>query len=213
MKVMTQPVAGWYRDPSKRHEHRWWDGTAWTPHVMTLGLRSVDYGGDAAEVVEAVEAVDETAAEPAAEGEVVVDPRPARWPTAVWGTVVSGAAFLVVGAVLPWAEASSGSASFSSMGIDGNGGATLAAALAVVVLLAIGRRRKSAAALIILIAAVAGAIAVHDALDISDKADELVRRAPTVSAGVGIGAWVTVAGAVIALVGGVMALVTAARRT
>jgi hypothetical protein len=40
----TGPEAGWYRDPSGRHDHRWWDGTTWTPYVLTLGLRSVDYG-------------------------------------------------------------------------------------------------------------------------------------------------------------------------
>jgi hypothetical protein len=30
--------ADWYPDPSGAHEHRWWDGTAWTPHVADRGV-------------------------------------------------------------------------------------------------------------------------------------------------------------------------------
>jgi hypothetical protein len=210
MKTMTQPVAGWYRDPSKRHDHRWWDGTAWTPHVMTLGLASVDYGDEpASDLAEgAVEPPEPTAD---VEVEVEVEPSASRWPAAVWCTALLGAGLLVVGAVLPWAEASSDQASFSSMGIDGNGGATLAAALAIALLCAIGRRRKLAAGLMIGVAALAGAIGAHDALDISDKADRLMQQVPTVSASVGIGVWVTLAGAAIALAGGLIAFVAAAR--
>ena len=212
MRATTQPAAGWYRDPSNRYEHRWWDGTAWTPHVMTLGVQSVDHGDQPAPDVpeDAVESPEPTTE---VEGEIAVEvePRVSQWPGAVWCTALLGAGLLVVGAVLPWAEASSDQASFSSMGIDGNGGATLAAALAIALLCAIGRRRMSTAGLMTGVAAVAGAIGVHDALDISEKADQLVQRAPTVSAGVGIGVWVTLAGAAIALVGGLIAFVVAAR--
>jgi hypothetical protein len=59
--------------------------------------------------------------------------------------------------------------------------------------------------------AIAGAVGVRDALDISHKADELMQRAPAVSAGVGIGVWVTLAGAATAVVGGVAAFVVATR--
>ena len=191
---MTQPVAGWYRDPSRRHDHRWWNGTAWTPHVMTLGLRVGRLRRRADAGPPRTARSRRRSRPPTVEVEVEVAHRAtSQWPAAVWCTALLGAGLLVVGAVLPWAEASSDRASFSSMGIDGNGGATLAAALAIALLCAIGRRRKLAAGLMIGVAALAGAIGAHDALDISDKADRLMQRVPTVSASVGIGVWVTLA--------------------
>lgn len=33
---------GWFRDPTGRHDHRWWDGAAWTGHVADAGTASVD---------------------------------------------------------------------------------------------------------------------------------------------------------------------------
>ena len=38
------PPADWYPDPSGRHEHRYWDGQAWTEHVSSHGRPSVDAG-------------------------------------------------------------------------------------------------------------------------------------------------------------------------
>ncbi len=34
--------AGWYQDPTGRHEHRYFDGYAWTDTVATGGLQSID---------------------------------------------------------------------------------------------------------------------------------------------------------------------------
>jgi hypothetical protein len=34
--------AGWYADPTGRHERRYWDGAAWTDHVVNGGTQSVD---------------------------------------------------------------------------------------------------------------------------------------------------------------------------
>lgn len=34
--------AGWLSDPSSRHEFRYWDGSRWTPNVMTGGVQSSD---------------------------------------------------------------------------------------------------------------------------------------------------------------------------
>jgi hypothetical protein len=211
----SQPDAGWYRDPSGRHEHRWWDGNEWTPYVITLGLRSVDYGDDPLPATPAREAA-AAAADAASAAEVAVGSTPTerwRWPLAVWCTVALGAVLLVVGALLPWAEASSASASFSRTGIDGNGAATLVAAVAVVLFCLVVPRPKVAAALVIGVAVLAGAVGVHDALDISHKADRLVAALPKVSAGVGIGVWITIVGAVIALAGGILAFVEATRRS
>jgi hypothetical protein len=36
------PPAGWFADPGGRHEHRYWDGTAWTEHVADRGVAGVD---------------------------------------------------------------------------------------------------------------------------------------------------------------------------
>lgn len=40
-------VAGWYPDPSTRHEFRYWDGVAWTEHVADAGRASVEAVGSA----------------------------------------------------------------------------------------------------------------------------------------------------------------------
>jgi hypothetical protein len=34
--------AAWHPDPTGRHTHRYWDGTAWTPHVADDGLLALD---------------------------------------------------------------------------------------------------------------------------------------------------------------------------
>lgn len=33
---------GWFPDPTGRHDHRWWDGAAWTAHVADAGVAAVD---------------------------------------------------------------------------------------------------------------------------------------------------------------------------
>jgi Protein of unknown function (DUF2510) len=39
---MNARPAGWERDPSGRHEYRYWDGAAWTDDVADQGVTSVD---------------------------------------------------------------------------------------------------------------------------------------------------------------------------
>jgi hypothetical protein len=222
--VTSGPEAGWYRDPSGRHDHRWWDGTSWTPYVLTLGLRAVDYGDpDESGAAGAERAGPGRIAEPtssaappdadadAPEPEVPAAVAPSR-PVAAWIVVFVGAALLVVGALLPWGKATSKTASFSSDGIDGNGAITLIAAVVLVLVVLVVQRPTTAAWLVIATAAVAGAIGVRDAVDLSDKAARLVDHGPPgVTANVGIGVWVTIAGTVIALVGGIMALAMSSR--
>ena len=36
------PEVGWYVDPTQRFEHRYWDGTRWTPHVSRSGQTFLD---------------------------------------------------------------------------------------------------------------------------------------------------------------------------
>jgi hypothetical protein len=33
---------GWFPDPTGRHDHRWWDGLAWTAHVADAGVAGRD---------------------------------------------------------------------------------------------------------------------------------------------------------------------------
>jgi len=39
---MSTTPANWYADPMGRHQLRYWDGTAWTEHVTTNGVQTVD---------------------------------------------------------------------------------------------------------------------------------------------------------------------------
>jgi len=39
---MTDTPADWYPDPSGRHEHRYWDGAAWSEHVSDHGRQATD---------------------------------------------------------------------------------------------------------------------------------------------------------------------------
>lgn len=41
----TAVAAGWYGDPTGRHEQRYWDGTRWTPDVADAGTVSQDAEG------------------------------------------------------------------------------------------------------------------------------------------------------------------------
>lgn len=38
----SHPAEGWHDDPTGRHQHRYWDGRTWTPHVADGGQQSVD---------------------------------------------------------------------------------------------------------------------------------------------------------------------------
>jgi hypothetical protein len=43
--VAAAPVpqpAGWFPDPARRHELRYWNGTGWTEHVSDRGVGSTD---------------------------------------------------------------------------------------------------------------------------------------------------------------------------
>jgi hypothetical protein len=38
----TASAAGWFPDPSGRHQLRYWDGTTWTGHVRDQDVAGVD---------------------------------------------------------------------------------------------------------------------------------------------------------------------------
>lgn len=39
---MSATNPGWYGDPTRRHENRYWDGASWTDHVADRGIQSFD---------------------------------------------------------------------------------------------------------------------------------------------------------------------------
>jgi hypothetical protein len=223
----TPPPAGWYRDPAARFEFRYWNGEAWTDHVQHEGVRGVDPDARAPEssvkvatrVVTEVEA--EAVPEPEPEPEPDREPAPrrrrrraTRWPVGVLTVVVGAAVVLAVGAVLPWAEAESTNASFSQNGLDSLGGVTLLAAILVVLTILLMAPSPAAAGCVAALAALALVVGVHEALDTSRKADDLLARSPAgVTAGVGIGVWVTIVAAAVLLVGAGIALVSTRRTT
>ena len=45
MAIPPGVPAGWYTDPSARHERRYWDGTDWTAHVSDAGIAATDQLG------------------------------------------------------------------------------------------------------------------------------------------------------------------------
>ena len=42
MPEVTGWAPGWFPDPTRRHDHRWWDGAAWTAHVADAGVAAID---------------------------------------------------------------------------------------------------------------------------------------------------------------------------
>jgi hypothetical protein len=81
---MTDNAPGWQSDPTGRHEHRYWDGTAWTDNVSDAGVASTDaYTADAA----AADVAPPAAAEPAAPGwadPTTTTPAASSDPTSTW---------------------------------------------------------------------------------------------------------------------------------
>ena len=45
MATPPRVPAGWYDDPSARHERRYWDGTDWTAQVSDAGIAATDQLG------------------------------------------------------------------------------------------------------------------------------------------------------------------------
>jgi len=81
--------AGWYRDPTGRREHRYWDGSRWTENVSVGGQSSTD-------------AIEGDYAPPDAPPAPVVAQRARKWPRALVITIVlvlGGCTALVIASV------------------------------------------------------------------------------------------------------------------
>ena len=117
---------------------------------------------------------------------------------------------MIVGSLLPWVKAEAGFLTVTKNGIDGDGVLTLLLAGTLALLFALVRQATTAGWLVVVLGGLAGAIALYDTIDVSQQADELTTSSSTtfhVSASVGVGLWVTLAAAIVILVGGIMALV------
>jgi hypothetical protein len=198
--MATSHPSGWLSDPLGRYQFRYWNGTEWTDQVSTNGSHEADplglAPGAGPVAIAPVRASSTTVARP-------------EWSTPIRLFVFGGAALLVVGSVLPWVKASVGAFSVTKNGIDGDGVFTLLLGGGIAVAFFLIRRAKTAAWITLALAGIAGAIALYDTIDVSQKADELTSNQTSlfhVSASVGVGLWLALAGAVVALVGGVIAL-------
>src|SRR5438552_64786 len=111
MAIPPKVPAGWYDDPSARHERRYWDGTDWTAHVSDGGIAATDQPGARPPLTpehpaEAPSAMPEhPAGPPAAAGPRAAGPPPrGRRPWAV--PVIAVAALVLLGllaGLLIWA--------------------------------------------------------------------------------------------------------------
>ncbi|MEX0756295.1 MAG: Trp biosynthesis-associated membrane protein [Actinomycetota bacterium] len=118
-----------------------------------------------------------------------------------------GAAVLAAGSVLPWAKVSAPFAVERSIGgLEGDGvltvvGAVLIAAAAL--LWMTGRRWGRVVGVVV--AVLAAGIAIYDLININDAIDDIaIQTGGLAEAAAGIGIYVAVAGAIVALIGGVL---------
>ena len=132
-------------------------------------------------------------------------PTKTPWPTGAWILIASGAT-LLVGALLPWLEATTIFGSITRSGVaygpDALVTAGIGAALGVVGVLVVTGRTIPRWIRMLAIVAAAGALAIlaYDYGQLKDRADTVV--SDVAQASVGVGLWLSLAGAVTGIVGG-----------
>ncbi len=93
-------AAGWYPDPLGRHERRYWDGAAWTDHIVDATVQGTDpVSGPPAATGQATQV---SPSVPAAA--VSATPRPSRSANRVAGGLVAaaGGAAMIAGTYMTW---------------------------------------------------------------------------------------------------------------
>lgn len=121
------------------------------------------------------------------------------WPMPVVLTGLAGLA-VCIGSLLPWATVTTAFGTLSVAGTSGDGKITLGLGVTLLVLAALQLSKNPLRpwVLTLLVGAAAGAIAIYDLVNVSNKAGEL--SSAFARADVGIGLWVVVAGGVLAVV-------------
>ncbi|MEX2274343.1 MAG: hypothetical protein WEA10_02095 [Actinomycetota bacterium] len=118
--------------------------------------------------------------------------------------MIVGAVVMAIGSVLPWATISIQAAERSIGGLDGDGVITVICAVLVALAALVWLTGRGWGRVLgFILAIVAGGVAVYDLVNITDTASDLsvvLEGFAEVSAGIGI--WLVVAGAVIAIIGG-----------
>ena len=202
---MIPPVSdtapGWYPDPHRRHESRYWDGGCWTEHVSDGGAPAVD-PTDSPPVTPA------PAWSPFAAG-APVDTRDRVF--AIVGLVA--AAVLLVAAFLPWFEVSIDfagvSASETVAGIDGTDGVIVIVFALVAGVLAVLRVLGKGAPQVGIGMAVVGLLAtIVGLVDLgNDDPDTDAPLAALADVDPAVGLWLVIlAGLVVAVTGALIVL-------
>jgi len=199
--MTTTGAAGWHRDPTGRHEQRYFDGQRWTEHVATGGQVAVD---PVPSPVSQPTPMHTPASASMAYGAV---PTAVPVPTArrrdggsIAAAVAAGVVMLA--AFMPW-----GRVWFVSVsGTDGGDGWITLVLAAVGLVLSLttltGNTQPIAHVATIIVGFVAGAVGFVDLADIMG----------TDGAEVGMGLWLTVAGAIAMIVGGAVSIANRDRR-
>lgn len=133
-------------------------------------------------------------------------PTRTSWSTGTITTLIAGVA-IVGGSVAPWAKVSAGLLERSVGGMDGDGKITIALGIVIVLLALVSSSPTSGngpAVGIFLFALGAGGVAIYDTVNVSDKAKQAESASSFVSASVGWGLYIVIAGSALALIGALM---------
>lgn len=186
--MTTTGAAGWHRDPSGRHEHRYFDGQRWTEHVSTGGRVGVD----------PVPSPPVRTPGPSIAGMPNVMAPGGATRRLDGGSIAAavGAGVVMLAAFMPWARVWVISAS----GIDGGDGWITLVLAGVGLLLSLmtiaGTAQPKAHIGTILLGLGVGAVGL---VDLSNVMDEPMAE-------VGMGLWLTIAGAAAMVVGAAVSL-------
>jgi hypothetical protein len=194
---MTQghTPAGWYADPFGRFPFRYWDGTTWTQYVSADGQQYTDapVPSPAPPTVPPV---------PTTVGPAPVTP---AHPAVAWVpariTAVIGAAILVLGSVLPWAEVRIFGFSKSVNGIDGDGKITILLGLGCIALLVAAARSAGGRWTAVVLAVLAAVASGYDLVNLADAVSGIPDNLAA-DASIGFGLYLCVGGAVVASIAG-----------